>query len=241
MRILVTPDYQTLSQTAADLVLEAIRAKPDLTLGLPTGATPQGMYDELVRRYHDERLNFSRLRTFNLDEYVGLLRNHPRSYYTYMRRRLFDHVNIAAENIHIPDGSPGIDPDAESARYESAIRAAGGIDLLVAGIGTNGHVAFNEPGSPPESRTRFVTLATETRRIAQQYFDNEEVPQYAITMGIGTLLEARRILILASGASKSDAVQRALKGPVSSQVPASAVQLHAQVIAILDQAAAAKI
>lgn len=237
MRVLVTPDYQALSQTAAELVLKAVRAKPGIKLGLPTGNTPLGMYEELVRRYRIEQLDFSQIQTFNLDEYVGLTNDHPKSYHRYMRRHFFDHVNLLPANIHIPEGSPGVDLDAEAVRYENQIRKAGGIDLLIVGVGANGHIAFNEPGSPFDSRTRAVDLAAETIRNAQQHFGSEPVPRRAITMGIATMLEARRILLLASGSSKADAVERTLHGPVSPSVPASALRLHSRVIVVLDEAA----
>jgi glucosamine-6-phosphate deaminase len=238
MHVLVTADYQTLSHTAADLVLKAIRNKPDLCLALPTGSTPLGMYEEIVRQYRDQHLDFSRLRTFNLDEYLDLASGHPRSFHTYMGRQFFDHVNIPPENIDIPNGAPGIDAEIESERYERNIAQAGGIDLLIVGIAANAHIAFNEPGSSFDSRTRAVDLAPETIANAQQQFGNERAPSRAITMGIGTMLEARRVLLLASGAAKSDAVKRALRGPVSPTVPASALQLHPRVIALLDEATA---
>src|SRR5262249_12588479 len=148
--------------TAADLIIRTIRKKPDLRIGLPTGSTPLCMYDELVKAYRDQRIDFSQLRTFNLDEFIGLAENHPKGYHAYMRHHLFDHVNVLHENIHIPDGKAGVDPDAESNRYENAIQQAGGMDLLIVGIGSNGHIAFNEPGSAFDSRTRTVGLAPET-------------------------------------------------------------------------------
>jgi glucosamine-6-phosphate deaminase len=237
MRVLVTPDYRTLSRTAAELVIKAIGKRSNLTLGLPTGNTPLGMYEELVIRYRAEVLDFSLLRTFNLDEYLGLSNDHPNSYHTYMRHHLFDHVNILPANIHIPDGSTHIDPHLESERYETAIRDAGGIDLLIVGVGANGHIAFNEPGSAFDSRTRVVDLAPETIRNAEQHFGNEQVPSRAITMGIGTMLDARRILLLASGASKIDAVERTLHGPIAESFPASALRLHPHVVVIVDEAA----
>jgi len=238
MRVLMTPDYPALSQTAADLVLKALAGKPDLTLGLPTGNTPLGMYAAIVNSYRDFHLDFSRVRTFNLDEYFGLPPEHPKSYHTYMREHFFDHVNIPPTNRHIPDGSPGIETAAESDKYERAIQDNGGIDLLIVGIGANGHIAFNEPGSRFDSRTRAVNLAPETIANARRHFPSEAaVPRQAITMGIGTILEARRILLLASGASKAEAVRRALGGPISESLPASALQLHSRVIVILDEAA----
>jgi glucosamine-6-phosphate deaminase len=237
MRVLVTPDYQTLSQTAAERVAKAVRAKPALRLGLPTGNTPLGMYRELVKRHRDEELDFSQVRTFNLDEYAGLPQDHSKSYHTYMSRNFFDHVNVQPAHIEIPDGGPGTDPNVESERYENAIRAAGGIDLLIVGVGANGHIAFNEPGSPFDSRTRLVDLSPETIRNAQQHFGSNPVPPKAITMGIATLLAAHQILLLASGASKAEAVKRALYGPMTPSCPASALQLHSHLLVILDQAA----
>src|SRR5262245_34903837 len=240
MRVLVTPDYRTLSQTAAELVIKSLRANPNLTLALPTGRTPVGMYEEIVKTYRDEHLDFSSLRTFNLDEYVGLLHDAPKSYHSYMRHHFFEHVNVSPGNINIPQGKPGVDFDAEAERYEKAIREAGGIDVLIVGIGTNGHIAFNEPGAPFDSRTRVVDLAPETIVNAQRHFGNEHVPRKAITMGLGTIREARRIVLLASGAQKANAVERALRGPVSELVPASVLQLHPRVIVILDEAARGK-
>jgi glucosamine-6-phosphate deaminase len=239
MRVLVTPDYRTLSRRAAEIVAEAVHGEPHLTLGLPTGNTPLGVYEELVRKHRDGHLDLSRVKTFNLDEYIGLAPGHPSSYHTYMRLHFFDHVNVPVENIRIPGGAPGMDTDLESASYEQAIHQAGGIDLLIIGIGSNGHIAFNEPGSSFTSRTRAVDLAGETRANAERYFaSKEEIPRRAITVGIGTILEARRILLLASGSGKSGAVARALQGPVSEEMPASALQSHTNVTAILDQAAA---
>lgn len=224
MRVLVTPDYQTLSQEAAAIVARAIRAKPALTLGLPTGHTPLGLYEQLIRRYQSEKLDFSGVRTFNLDEYIGLPPDDPRSYRSYMSARLFEHINVSPQNTHIPDASSD---------YEDLIRKAGGIDLLIVGIGANGHIAFNEPGSAFDSRTRIVQLAPETIQRA-----GSNVPHTAITMGIATILDARKILLLVSGAEKTEVVRRALRGPVSETVPASALQRHSDVIVIMDEAAA---
>jgi glucosamine-6-phosphate deaminase len=229
MRVLVTADYRTLSNTAAELLAKAVRARPGLTLGLPTGDTPLGMYEELVRTFREEQLDLSHVRTFNLDEYLGLP-DGDHSYRGYMHDHFFSHINILPENTHIPDDNPGL--------YEKAIGEAGGIDLLVVGIGANGHIAFNEPGSSFASRSRIVTLAPETIANARQHFTGAvDVPRTAVTMGIATILEARRIVLLASGASKAGVVARALYGPVSETVPASVLQKHPNVIAILDEAA----
>jgi glucosamine-6-phosphate deaminase len=237
MRVLAVPDYPTLSQTAAELVARAVGRKPDLCLGLPTGSTPLGMYKELVRMSTDGGVRFLRVRTFNLDEYLGLPRNHPKSSHTYMQQHLLRHIEINPANVHIPDGSPGVDTETESTRFEDAIRHAGGLDLVIVGIGANGHIAFNEPGSPFDSRTRAVDLAAETIANARRHFGSEPVPRRAITMGIGTILEARRILLLACGPAKADAIHRALHGPVTESVPASALRLHQHVLVILDEAA----
>jgi glucosamine-6-phosphate deaminase len=233
MRVLVTPDYRTLSEEAAAILTKSIRVKPGLTLGLPTGQTPLGMYEELIRKHRSEALDFSTVKTFNLDEYVGISADDPHSYHAYMRANLFDHVNVSPHNTHIPDGSPGVDPAVECARYENLIRQSGGIDLLIVGIGVNGHIGFNEPGSPFDSRTRVVTLATETIQKA-----GKDIPPTAITMGIGTILDSDRILLVAAGINKAEIVGRALRGPVSEAVPASALQLHSDVIVIMDEEAA---
>jgi glucosamine-6-phosphate deaminase len=232
MRILITPDYQTLSEEAAAIVVKSIRSKPTLTLGLPTGQTPLGMYDELVRKYQLEGFDFSGVSTFNLDEYIGLPAGDPRSYHAYMKSRLFDHVNLAPQNTHIPDGSPAAAIGCE--RYEIMIRESGGLDLLILGIGVNGHIAFNEPGSSFKSRTRVVSLAPETIEKA-----GKDMPHMAVTMGIGTIREATRILLLASGSSKAEIVGRALRGPITEALPASALQLHSDLVVIMDEAAAA--
>jgi glucosamine-6-phosphate deaminase len=239
MRVLVLPDYRTLSRTAAELVIEAVRSRPVVTLGLPTGSTPLGMYAELAARYRDEHLDFSHIRTFNLDEYFGLPQLHPMSYHSYMWQHFFRHVNAAPPNIHIPDGSPGVDADEECERYERLLAQAGRIDLLVAGIGANAHIAFNEPGSHFDSRTRVVDLTPETIGNAQKHFGSESAPSRAITIGIANILESRRVLLLASGDAKAEAVRRALRQPVSEAVPASALQLHDDVTVLLDEAAAA--
>ena len=239
MRVVVTPDYETLSEEAAAVVAKAMLATPAVTLGLPTGTTPIGMYEALIRKHRSEGLDFSTVKTFNLDEYVGLSPHDPQSFRRYMQTRFFGQINVASKNTHIPDGAPGIDPAAEAGRYEKAINEAGGIDLLIVGVGNNGHVAFNEPGSPFDSRTRLVTLAPETiQKVAKEFGRTKDIPNTAITIGIGTILSARRILMLASGAAKAEIVRRALRGPVSEAVPASALQLHSDVIAIVDESCA---
>jgi glucosamine-6-phosphate deaminase len=229
MRILVTPDYAVLSLTAAEIVLQAVQSRRELNLGLPTGNTPLGMYRELTRAYREGRANFSDLQTFNLDEYAGLAPGDPHRFDTYMRENFFSHVNVSPLNIHFPD---------ETNDYERQISDAGGIDLLVVGIGANGHIAFNEPGSSFGSRTRRVALAPKTIENARKHFGLDPVPTSAITMGIGTILECRRIVLLASGRPKADIVHQALQGPSSEAVPASALQQHPDVTVIVDTDAA---
>lgn len=228
MRILVTADYQTLSRTAAELVAKAVRGRAEFVLGLPTGRTPLGMYAELVRMHRDQGLSFSKVRTFNLDEYLGLAQDDPNSFHTCMHEHFFDHVDIAEANAHFPD---------EAGNYEEAIRNVGGIELLIVGIGANGHIAFNEPGSGFSSRTRTVSLAAETMANAAKQFGSNAVPHQAVTMGIGTMLDSRHIVLLASGSGKAEVVRRSLRGPITEAVPASALQMHPNVIAILDEEA----
>jgi glucosamine-6-phosphate deaminase len=239
VRTIITGDYKEMALTAAAIVEQAVRAKPDAVLGLPTGNTPRGLYSELVRRHREEGLKLSAVRTFNLDELIGLGARDSLSYRAYMQVSLFRHVDVLPENIHIPRGASGTDFEEESKAYECEIRQAGGVDLLVCGVGTNGHIAFNEPGSAFDSRTRAVDLAPETLNgLRIQFPDETELPRRAITMGIGTILEARRVICLASGQRKAVAVARALDGPVTVGVPASALQLHADTTVILDREAA---
>jgi glucosamine-6-phosphate deaminase len=239
MLIHFTADYAELSREAARIVANAMRKKPDLRLGLATGDTQQGMYRELVRMHREERLDFSRLVTFNLDEYIGLPAGHPQSFRSFMQRNLFDHVNIAASQIHIPDVAPRESYDEVCAQYEMEIRTAGGIDLQVVGIGKDGHIGFNEPTSSLASRTRPKTLTQQTIEDNRHNFPpGEEPPAVAITMGIGTILETRQILLLASGAAKARAVALAIEGPVTSSVSASALQMHRDITVLVDRDAA---
>jgi glucosamine-6-phosphate deaminase len=198
------------------------------------------MYRELARMHREENLDFSRVVTFNLDEYLGLAADHPQSSHTFMKSNFFDHVNVAPENIHIPDGTARGDPDEYCARYEASIQRAGGIDLQILGIGRNGHIGFNEPSSSLASRTRIKTLTRQTLEDNRRLFqEGQPMPETAITMGIGTILDARKILLLASGPSKAQALARAIEGPVTASVTASALQLHRDVTILADELAAA--
>lgn len=238
MRVLIRDSAETMSRTAASIIADLVRSQPDCVLGLATGGTPVGTYEELVRMHREEGLDFSRVTTFNLDEYVGLEPDHPQSYRYFMQQNLFDHINVRPENTHVPSGAES-DHAAYGQWYEEQIAAAGGIDLQLLGIGGDGHLAFNEPGSSLASRTRMVVLAEQTIRDNARFFDSaEEVPQAAISMGMGTILAARRCVMLASGISKAKPVREALEGPVSAMVPASALQLHADTTVVLDRDAA---
>jgi glucosamine-6-phosphate deaminase len=242
MLVIITDGYLLLSREAARIVASAITKNPNSRLGFATGNTPLGMYQELIRLHREEQLDFSNIVTFNLDEYLGLGPGHPQSYHRYMWRNFFDHVNIRAENVYIPDGSLGGNYEHYCEEYEKAIRQAGGIDLQVLGIGADGHIGFNEPTSSLASRTRVTTLTRKTLDDNRQFFSLEgDVPECAITMGIGTILEARKILLLAAGSNKAPAVAKAIEGPITSSVTASALQLHRDVTLVLDQEAAAQL
>jgi glucosamine-6-phosphate deaminase len=240
MLVVLVPDAAALDREAARIVAHRVREKPAITLGLAAGSTPLGMYRELIRLHREEGLDLSRATTFNLDEYLGLAPSHPRSLHRFMREAFFDHVNIPSTRTHIPDGTAAGDLEAYCTEYERQIERAGGIDLQVLGIGRDGHVGFNEPTSSLASRTRVKTLARPTIEDTRSVFgEGERVPECAITMGIGTILEAREILLLGAGPAKQEAVARAVEGPVTASVPASALQLHPRVTVLLDREAAA--
>jgi glucosamine-6-phosphate deaminase len=242
MLVILERDAAEISRHAAQLVASAVRRKPVLTLGLATGGTMVAVYRELVRLHKAGSLDFSRVVTFNLDEYLGLPAAHPQSFHHFMEENLFAHVNINPHNIHIPDGTIRGDYDHHCKSYEDAIRQAGGIDLQLLGIGRNGHIGFNEPTSSLGSRTRLKVLNQETLDDNAKFFAaGEESPRCAITMGIGSILEARKILLLATGASKAAAVAKSIEGPVTAAVPASALQLHPEVTFVIDDPAAAQL
>ena len=238
MEVIIQSNAELAAQAAADVVARALSTKPDLVLGLATGCTMESVYDRLVQQHQEQGLDFSRCRTFNLDEYVGLRADDPCSYHHFMRHRFFDAVNIQLSNTHLPDGMAD-DLDAECANYERLIAAAGGIDLQLLGIGLNGHLGFNEPLSAFRSRTRVQTLSRVTRMQNAPLFSKpRQVPRRAITMGVGTILEARRCLLLATGLDKADIVARAIEGPLTAMVTATALQLHPACTIILDEEAA---
>ncbi len=242
MLVILKRDEEEISLQAAQLVAGAVRKKPALALGLATGGTMVGVYKHLVRLHKQGSLDFSRVVTFNLDEYLGLPAAHPRSFHHFMQENLFAHVNVDPRNIHIPDGTIRGNYDQYCASYEEAIRKSGGIDLQILGIGRNGHIGFNEPTSSIGSRTRLKVLSQETLDDNSKFFaPGDESPRCAITMGIGTILEARKILLLAAGAAKSAAVAKSIEGPITSAVSASALQLHPDVTFIIDNAAASQL
>lgn len=237
MEIIIQPTPEAATAIAARLIARLLKEKPDAVLGLATGSTPLPLYRALV----DMQLDWSQVRTFNLDEYLGLAPEHPQSYHHFMWENLFRHVNIRPENVHIPDGLAS-DVPAFCADYEARIRAVGGIDLQLLGIGSDGHIGFNEPSSSLASRTRIKTLTQRTRADNARFFASaDEVPSHVITMGIGTIMEARTNLLLAFGALKAQALAEAAEGPVTAMNPASALQLHPDTRVCLDEAAATQL
>jgi glucosamine-6-phosphate deaminase len=226
------------SEAASEIVAELVRAKPDAVLGLSTGSSPIATYERLVQMHRDNGLSFSQITTFNLDEYVGLCGSHDQSYRAYMHRHLFDHIDITTERTHIPDGCAD-NLDVECEQFEQAILDAGGADIWLLGIGRNGHIAFNEPGSPPDSRTRRIVLTRDSIEANSRFFDHpEEVPREALTAGIATILDGRRLLLIATGEAKAAAVRTALEGPIDPSCPASYLQTHPDSTFLLDEAAA---
>ncbi len=230
------PGYEALSERAATILLGAIRRDPKVVLGLPTGNTPIGMYARVVAACKREYHCFRDVITFNLDEYVGIPRDHPGSYSTFMRRHLFEHVDVDPLNTHIPDGATA-NLDAECKRYESEIRDAGVLGITFLGLGSNGHIAFNEPGTPFDSRTHVVALSELTRKANAAFFLDQHVPTHAITMGIGTILESREIVLLASGPKKRDAIARLRSSEQTEDFPASALCPHPNVHMLVDESA----
>ncbi len=241
MRLIIRKDYDDVSEWAANYVarriMAASKAKP-FVLGLPTGSSPLGFYDRLAGLYRRGALSFTGVLTFNMDEYVGLPENHPQSYHTFMREKLFSRIDIKPGNTHILDGNAA-DLDAECAGYEAAILAAGGIDLFVGGVGSDGHIAFNEPGSSLSSRTRVKTLTRDTREANSRFFggDPAAVPATALTVGIGTIMDAREVLIIVSGANKARALRHAVEEGVNHLWTFSCLQLHPKVVVVCDEKA----
>jgi glucosamine-6-phosphate deaminase len=241
MEIIIQPTPEAASLLAARHIARLIREKPNAVLGLATGNSPLALYRELIRLHREDGLDFSRVTTFNLDEYVGLAPTHPASYHTFMQEKLFAHVNVQPSRIHIPDGL-ATDIPAACHAYEEAIRDAGGIDLQLLGIGGDGHIGFNEPSSSLASRTRIKTTTERTRRDNAYAFSSAaEMPHHVITMGVGTIMDTRQVLLLAFGAKKADAIAAAVEGPITAMNPASILQMHPVAKCLIDEPAAAKL
>ncbi len=241
MRVIIVKDTDTLGKISAGLIAKEMRKSPHFVLGLATGTTPIPLYQELIRLHKEEGLDFSTTTTFNLDEYVGLPGDHEQSYRYFMNIHLFDHININKENTFVPDGMAE-DIDAFCEEYEAMIKDAGGVEYQVLGIGSNGHIGFSEPGTSLSSRTHKTRLTENTIEDNSRMFDKkEDVPTEAITMGIGTILDAKRILLVANGANKADAMAQAIEGPITAMCPASALQLHPKVTFVVTEDAAAKL
>lgn len=247
MRVIIEPTYELISQWAANYIAaKMIQAKPTaekpFVLGLPTGSSPLGTYKELINLYKNGKISFQHVITFNMDEYVGIPEDHPESYHTFMKRNFFSHVDIQEKNVNILDGNAK-DLEAECAGYEERIRKAGGIDLFLGGIGPDGHVAFNEPGSSLTSRTRIKSLTTDTIIANSRFFDHDvnKVPKTALTVGVGTVMDAKEVVILANGHNKARALQQAIEGGVNQMWTITALQMHPKGIIVCDEAACAEI
>ena len=238
MKIIRANDYADMSRKAANILSAQIILKPDCVLGLATGGTPVGAYQQLVEWYNKGDIDFSEVTTVNLDEYRGLPKEHPESYWSFMHRNLFDHVNIDPAHINLPDGT-NMDAEAECKRYDEVIRSVGGVDLQLLGIGHDGHIGFNEPHDAFDLGTHCVDLAQETIEANKRFFDGNEdlVPKQAYTMGIKTIMQARKVLVVANGLAKAKAVKAVVSGPVTPECPGSILQMHPDCILVADEEA----
>jgi glucosamine-6-phosphate deaminase len=240
MRARVFPDYESMSAAAADAVARRLEENPSTVLMLPTGITPLGMYRRLVEMDRAGEVSFERATFFNLDEYLGLMPDHPASYHVYMKEHFYGLIDADPARVFVPDGAAP-DPEAECERYEESIREAGGIDVCVLGIGRNGHIGFNEPGAPFDSRTRVVRLSESTRKVNAADFEANRAPERAITAGMATIFESREVLLLASGTNKAGAVAAAVEGELSESMPASMLGRHPNAVLFLDEEAASNL
>ncbi|XAS66075.1 glucosamine-6-phosphate deaminase [Micrococcaceae bacterium Sec5.7] len=241
MEVVILPGSKQIGSLAADTIEALLRRKPNAVLGLATGSSPLPIYDELALRHQRDGLDFSQAHGFALDEYVGLAAGHRESYREVIRREFTNRVNIAPENVHGPDGAAADLPAACQA-YEDAMRELGGVDLQILGVGTDGHIGFNEPGSSLASRTRIKTLIEQTRRDNARFFNSiDEVPHHVVTQGLGTIMDARHVVLVATGAQKAQAVRDFVEGPVSAICAASILQLHPHVTVLVDEAAASSL
>lgn len=247
MRVIIQENYDRLSAWAANYIVNKIKAhnptpENPFVLGLPTGSSPLGTYKELVSMYRKGLVSFKNVITFNMDEYIGIPEDHPQSYHFFMQENFFRHIDIAAENVHILNGNTP-DPVAECDAYEAKIQKAGGINLFMGGVGPDGHIAFNEPGSSLASRTRIKTLTTDTLLANARFFDNDisQVPKTALTVGIGTIMDAGEVLILVNGYGKARALYHAVEGSVSHMWTVTALQMHPKAIIVCDESATAEL
>lgn len=238
MKIIKVKDYNELSRVAADIMIDAVKENPEITLGLATGGSPVQMYANLVADHKENNTSYKGVKSYNLDEYIGLPQTHEQTYYTFMNENLFDHIDIDKNNVHLPDGSVE-DAQAEADRYNEMLEKTT-IDLQLLGIGTNGHIGFNEPGSSFDGLTEVVELTPETIEANSRYFEGNEdlVPTTAISMGIGSIMQAKAILLIASGANKAEAIKWLVEGEISEQLPASALRNHPNVTIVVDEEAA---
>ena len=240
MRIIITKDYDEMSKVAANIIAAQMTLKPNSVLGFATGSSPIGTYAELIKKNQAGDIDFSTITTVNLDEYKDLPITHDQSYYYFMNDYLFNHVNIDKNNTNLPNGNAE-DPEAECARYEALIKELGGIDMQLLGLGHNGHVGFNEPGDCFQKNTYCVTLTERTIDANKRFFESADaVPRQAITMGVGTIMAAKKLVLVVSGADKADALQKCLQGPITPSVPGSVLQLHPDVTVVCDEAAYSK-
>ncbi|PWL67029.1 MAG: glucosamine-6-phosphate deaminase [Amedibacillus dolichus] len=238
MKVIVVKDYDAVSKEAFEVMKEVVTGKEDAVLGLATGSSPIGLYENMIQDHKENGTSYAKCQSFNLDEYVGIDRNHPESYWTFMHKNLFHGIDLPEDKVHVPYGNTKEDCEA----YEKAMENVS-VDIQVLGIGANGHIGFNEPGTPFTKETHIVELTEKTRSDNARFFDNDinQVPTHAITMGIATIMKAKKILLVATGANKADAVAAMVNGPVDPVCPASVLQNHADVVVIVDEAAAAKL
>lgn len=236
MKVIITKGYDDLSKEAFKVMKAVLEKKPNAVLGLATGSSPEGLYAEMVKDHEENGTSYKDVVTYNLDEYVGIDRNDPQSYYTFMNDHLFKHIDINPDNTQVPYGSTAED----AKKYDDEVK---GVDIQLLGIGRNGHIGFNEPGTPFDERTHIVELTESTRDANKRFFDNDitKVPEKAISQGIGTVMDAKKILLIANGEGKADAVKAMIEGPVSTECPASILQNHPDCIIIVDEAAASKL
>lgn len=241
MELIKVESYSELSEIAADFIIKRIKQNPHLVLGLATGGTPKGTYQQLIQQYKQGNVSFQNVKTINLDEYVGLPTSNPNSYRSYMNENLFNHTDFQLSNIHLPNGN-ALNMEEECKRYDSLLEEVKGADLQILGIGRNGHIGFNEPGTPFQTKTHIVTLADSTRKANARFFDHiDEVPTHAITMGIQSILSSDEILLLAFGEDKSEALYQLLNGAIHEDFPASALRTHKHVTIVVDSHALSKV